>query len=79
MYPAVRPGVLAYVNPHVPPRIDESCVFRRDADDGVMILQYLGQTDDHWQARQLNPPHEITLDRREWPACHMIVGNHLID
>jgi phage repressor protein C with HTH and peptisase S24 domain len=78
MVPVLMPGAIAIVHPQLPPRIGHGCVFRNEAGDLALIKEYLGQTDDHWQARQLNPPHEITLDRREWPVCHAIVG-HLLD
>ena len=37
-------------------------------------------TSDKWHLKQYNPgpdePAEFTLDREEWPVCHLVVGSY---
>ncbi|WP_316214159.1 helix-turn-helix transcriptional regulator [Bradyrhizobium sp. SZCCHNR2032] len=79
MFPAVKNGATALVNPHQPPRIEDICVFRSHADDGgvhILIKEYRGQTESHWKVRQYNPPKDFTLKKSEWQVCQRVVGNY---
>jgi Peptidase S24-like len=78
MVPTYRPGTVVYVHPHLTPRVGFGCVLRNEAGDLALIREYLGQTPEHWHLRQRNPLQDTVVDKRRWPICHMIVGNHLI-
>lgn len=78
MYPKHSNGSTALVNPHLPPRNGDTCVFRHHADDGSVtaIIKELRRYNDHtWWVRQYNPKKDFTLKRSEWQVCHVTVGN----
>jgi phage repressor protein C with HTH and peptisase S24 domain len=78
MDPAHTHGSIALVNPHIPWRAGDTCIFRSHADDGtvhVMIKKLRRWTDDTWYVSQYNPPKDFTLKRSEWHICHVTVGN----
>jgi phage repressor protein C with HTH and peptisase S24 domain len=79
MAPEHKAGSIALVNPHLPPRVGDSCIFRSHADDGTntaMIKEYRGQSETHWKVHQHNPPKDFTLKKSEWQVCHKTVGNY---
>lgn len=80
MSPEHKAGSVALVNPHLPPRIGDSCVFRSgDQPDGTrlaLIKEYRGQTETHWKVHQHNPPKDFSLKKSEWQECHRAVGNY---
>lgn len=79
MNPAHKSGSTALVNPHLPPRMEDACVFRNHSDDGTvhgLIKEYRGQTDTHWKVRQYNPPKDFSLRKSDWQICHRVVGNY---
>lgn len=79
MEPACRPGSTALVNPHLPPRPGDICIFRSHADDGtvtVCIKELVRFTDDAWFVKQYNPKRNFSLKRSEWQVCHVTVGNY---
>jgi phage repressor protein C with HTH and peptisase S24 domain len=79
MDPAAKSGSTALVNPHLPPRPGDVCIFRSHADDGevnVCIKELVRWTDDLWHVKQYNPPKTYTLKRSEWQVCHVTVGNY---
>jgi phage repressor protein C with HTH and peptisase S24 domain len=78
MIPEHKPGSIALVNPHLPPRVGDSCIFRshKDGTTLAMIKEYRGQTEKHWKVRQHHPPKEFLLDKRDWQTVHRTVGNH---
>jgi len=79
MDPAARAGSTALVNPHLPPRPGDVCIFRSHADDGtvtVCIKELVRATDDAWYVKQYNPRKSYTLKRSEWQVCHVTVGNY---
>lgn len=81
MHPAHRSGSTALVNPHLPPRVEDACIFRSHADDGtvhIMLKEYRGQTETHWKVRQYNPAKDFTLKKSEWQVCHVIVGSYFL-
>lgn len=78
MSPMHKSGSTALVNPHLPPRNGDTCVFRSHADDGdvTVIIKELRRFNDHtWFVRQYNPKKDFTLKRTEWQICHVTVGN----
>lgn len=79
MAPEHKSGSTALVNPHLPPRIGDSCVFRNHADDGAVhaiIKELRGETDTLWKVRQHRPAKDYTLKKSEWQICHKTVGNY---
>jgi phage repressor protein C with HTH and peptisase S24 domain len=79
MAPEHKSGSTALVNPHLPPRIGDSCVFRSHSDDGsvhAIIKELRGETDTLWRVRQHRPPRNYTLKKSEWQVCHKTVGNY---
>ncbi len=79
MSPKFENGSTALVNPHLPWRTGDTCVFRKHQDDGTvvaMIKQLRRYTDDAWYVRQFNPRRDFTLKRSEWQVCHVTVGSY---
>lgn len=79
MDPAAKSGSTALVNPHLPPRAGDVCIFRSHSDDGevqVCIKELVRFTDDLWHVKQYNPRKLFTLKRSEWQICHVTVGNY---
>lgn len=79
MAPMHKSGSTALVNPHLPPRNGDTCVFRSHADDGdvTVIIKELRRFNDHtWYVRQYSPKKDFALKRSEWQICHVTVGNY---
>jgi transcriptional regulator with XRE-family HTH domain len=83
MEPEFWPGDIALVHPHLPPAPQSACVFKTEAPPGGerSQLKHLVSFDAAaWHVRQWNPPAgmtgEITLARKEWPACHRVAGKY---
>lgn len=79
MSPEHKSGSTALVNPHLPWRAGDTCVFRSTADDGAVhmcIKELVRFTDDTWYVRQHNPKKSFSLKRSEWQDCHVTVGNY---
>lgn len=79
MEPVVRPGSTILINPHLPPRVGDPCIFRCHHDDGtthMMVKEYRGQTESHWRVRQYNPAKDFTLKKEAWQVCHRSVGSY---
>jgi phage repressor protein C with HTH and peptisase S24 domain len=79
MAPEHREGSTALVNPHLPPRSGDTCVFRKHADDGTVlavIKELRRATETTWYVRQHNPKRDFTLKRSDWQVCHVTVGNY---
>lgn len=79
MSPEHKSGSTALVNPHLPPRVGDSCVFRRHDDDGTVhavIKELRGETATSWKVRQHNPRKDFSLKKAEWQVVHKTVGNY---
>jgi hypothetical protein len=78
MSPEHKPGSIALVHPHLPPRVGDSCVFRSHAEGKTVavIREYRGATETHWKVRQHNPQRDLTLKRSDWPVMHRTIGNY---
>jgi phage repressor protein C with HTH and peptisase S24 domain len=79
MAPEHKSGSTALVNPHLPPRVGDSCIFRSHDDDGsvqAVIKELRGETETAWKVRQHNPKKDYTLKKSEWQVCHKTVGNY---
>lgn len=75
-----REGDIAYVNPHLPHREGDPCVFQSHKDDGTVeaVIKYLARSGDAsdalWYVEQTNPAKKFTLKKAEWQICHVVVG-----
>ena len=79
MSPEHKMGSIALVNPHLPPRVGSSCVFRSREENGtalVLIREFRGQTDTHWKLHQHNPAKDVQVKKSDWTICHRTVGNY---
>ena len=79
MSPQHENGSTALVNPHLPPRSGDTCVFRSHQDDGTVLasIKKLRRfTDETWYVSQFNPKKDFQLKRSEWQVCHVTVGNY---
>ena len=83
MEPELGSGDIALVNPHLPPRASDTCVFRQEAEDGSQIacIKRLRRvTDTAWHVTEWNSaaggPRDFTLKKSEWPLCHVTVGSY---
>lgn len=83
MEPAFRQGDLALIHPNIPPKAgDEVVVCSQDVNgEHYAIIKLLTKvTATTWHLKQYNPgpgePAEFTLDRGEWPICHLVVGSY---
>lgn len=79
MSPKIENGDTVLVNPHLPHRNGDTCVFRSHQDDGTVlaIVKTLRRfNDETWFVRQFNPPKDFQLKRSEWQVCHVTVGSY---
>jgi phage repressor protein C with HTH and peptisase S24 domain len=79
MSPKIESGDTVLVNPHLPPRNGDTCVFRCHQDDGTVlaIVKRLRRfTDETWFVSQHNPAKDFHLKRSEWQVCHVTVGSY---
>ena len=79
MDPVLKSGSTALINPHLPPRAGDMCLFRNHEDDGAThaaIKEFRGETDTSWRVRQYNPEKDFTLKKSDWQICHRIVGSY---
>ena len=79
MVPALRPGDIALINPHLPPKVEDICLFisERNGEFVATIKEYVGQTKDHWKVKRYKPEEkEFTLRKSEWQTCHVSVGRY---
>lgn len=80
MDPVLRPGTTALINPHLPPRLGDLCLFRSRNIDGSVhasVKEYRGETESAWKVRQYNPPKDFVLRKAEWQERpHRMVGSY---
>lgn len=79
MSPKIENGSTALVNPHLPPRNGDTCVFRKHMDDGTVlaIIKTLRRyNDETWFLSQYEPRKDFSLKRSEWQICHVVIGTY---
>ncbi len=77
MVPVFRPGDIALVHPHLPPRVNDACVFFSEDPPRATIKEYVAQTEDVWRVRRYQPQEEIfELDKAEWGRAAVVVGKY---
>ncbi len=82
MAPQFGSGDIALVNPHLPPRAGDSCVFRSAGQDGnqqVCIKHLRKVTDKDWHVSEWSSENggkrDFALKRSEWTIGHVTIGN----
>jgi transcriptional regulator with XRE-family HTH domain len=82
MAPEFRSGDIALVNPHLPPRVDDSCVFRTAGQNGaqqVCIKHLRKVTDKDWHVSEWSSENggkrDFALKRSEWTTAHVTIGS----
>lgn len=83
MSPEFRSGDIALVNPHLPCRTGDTCVFRGDRPDHTILscIKFLRrQTADAWHVTEWNSEdghkRDFTLKKADWQTCHVTVGKY---
>jgi transcriptional regulator with XRE-family HTH domain len=79
MVPALRPGDIVLIHPHLPPKVEDICLFisEKNGEFVATIKEYVGQTKDHWRVKRYKPEEkEFTLRKSEWQTCHVSVGRY---
>jgi transcriptional regulator with XRE-family HTH domain len=88
--PALRPGDIAFVNPHLPPRFRNEVLISNPATFDASNFQlghdwpptpiFIGtlveQDKDRWMLDQWNPERRLDLPKADWPICHVIIGKY---
>lgn len=74
MSPAIEHGNLVVINPSVPAKPGDDCVFIHEGADGMLALvkRFLRPGADHWRVRQFNEPKDFEISRRKWSRVHVI-------
>jgi transcriptional regulator with XRE-family HTH domain len=82
MAPAFGSGDIALVNPHLPPRVGDSCVFRTAGQNGAqqVCIKHLGKvTNKDWHVLEWSSENggkrEFALKRSEWTIAHVTIGS----
>ena len=78
MVPALEPGDLALINPRLFPRRGMSALFLGPEDQSVraMARRYEGQNERNWKVFQWQPSRQLTIDKKDWPRVHTVVGKY---
>ena len=80
MAPEAQSGDIALVNPHMPARAGDTCVFRSTGQDGAQCscIKHLRKlTDKDWHVTEWNNDgkrRDSTLRRSDWPVAHVTIG-----
>lgn len=76
MIPAARPGDTVLINPHLPARPGDLCLFFRDQDGEfrATLKEYRGQTAQAWLVKRYQPhARNYAIKKSELPKCHVVV------
>lgn len=79
MSPEYREGDIAYVDPNLPPRVGDACLFQKEEHGTAeAAIKYLDKSPHHsedvWHVRQQTPEKRFMLKKAEWPKCFVLVG-----
>lgn len=79
MSPEYREGDIAYVDPNLPPRAGDACLFQSEKDGSVeAIIKYLDRSQhasaDVYYVRQQTPEKKFTIKKADWQKCYVLVG-----
>lgn len=76
MEPAARQGDTVLINPHLPPRNGDLCLFFADKGGELRgtLKEYRGQTADAWLVKRYRPgERNYALKKADLPKCHVVV------
>lgn len=76
MDPAARPGDTVLINPHLPPRPGDLCLFfsEKDGEFRATLKEYRGQTAETWLVKRYRPrERNYSLKKADLPKCHVVV------
>lgn len=79
MWPAYKPGDVAYVHPRFPlARESDVVLFHTPPTQSAeCIIKQLNDWDDRkWHLEQFEPARTFSVDRVDWPVCHRVLGKH---
>ena len=78
MIPVLRPGDIALVNPHLPPRPDSEVLLQREehGEHYAIVKTLLRLNATTYRLKQWNPQTDFSRERSEWPRCELIVGKY---
>jgi phage repressor protein C with HTH and peptisase S24 domain len=83
MAPVYEHGDLVLVHPHRPSRPGSNVIIIGGDEDGTryaVVKRLISSTSVEWHLRQFNPPPgeetDFSLNRFDWPTCHLIVGSY---
>jgi phage repressor protein C with HTH and peptisase S24 domain len=79
MVPILRPGDTVIVNPHLPPRPEDLCVFRveREGEFRSTVKEFVRKVPDGWRVKRYRPKErEYVLKVADWDNCHVVVAIH---
>jgi transcriptional regulator with XRE-family HTH domain len=77
MVPLLRAGDIVLVHPHLPPKLDDLCLFMsdREGEFKATIKEFRGQTKDTWKVRRYQPAErDYTLKKKDFAKCQVVVG-----
>jgi transcriptional regulator with XRE-family HTH domain len=74
MSPAIEHGDQVIVNPHLPIRPGNDCVFINLVSQRMLVLvrRLIRLDSEHWRVRQFSPTGELELSRNAWTKAHVI-------
>jgi phage repressor protein C with HTH and peptisase S24 domain len=78
MSPAFEQGDLILINPSLPYRSGDDVLIYR-VEDGTYeaaVKRLRRATAEAWQLEQFNPAKNLSLSRKDWPTCHVIIGKY---
>jgi transcriptional regulator with XRE-family HTH domain len=82
MFPEYEIGDYAFVNPHLPPIPETTCIFYSDRKEQTVgrILRLLCVAPDRWTVKAWKPAEGLDtlteLPRDVWQKCHRIIGRY---
>jgi len=79
MTPALRPGDIAVVHPHIQPRREDLCVFRSNnhGEFRSTVKEFVSFVKEGWRVKRYKPEEkEFTLKKSDWDECHVVVTIH---
>lgn len=75
MSPAIKNGDQVVINPGLPPRIDDECVFISDDGAGGMLAlvkTLVRSTPERWQVKQYDPAKDFALSKGKWSRAYRV-------
>ena len=79
MSPAYEAGDLALVNPSLPPRPRNFCIFQGTRADGTplaLVKRLVRENSTNWSVQQYEPAKTFALPKPSWGRPHVIVGKY---